>query len=314
MDKLSLLTKYDFSDRIDLTFQKIGHIQESINKTSPSIIIEGIFVTLFASFEICLSDLLSLELLAYPQKLPKLELPFTKEEILQGKKLNIEISKHVQALGYKSLKAYMVEFQKIFSIELKKWSEHEDKIIEFKARRNLLLHNDLIVNLMYLQQSGVCTLATEKDMHEKTRIEVTYNDVKQVSQMLSELLTELKNSLNTKMKSATRIATFRKLWECLFNSKIMKFDEWVDIDESEDKIIGWKKENRWYHHLSGSETMLIDFISNNFFYGAFPPRDLGNWQLSYPMLRLFDNKRCSDFEFLVANFDDICKVLQRERG
>ena len=314
MNKPSLLTKYEYSDRIDLSLQKIADIDQSIDESSNLLIIEAIFVTLIASFEICLSDLLQMDLLAYPKKLPKLELSFTKEEVLHEKKINIEVNKYIQTLGYKSLEDYMGIFQKQFHIQLMKWSEHKSKLLEFKARRNLLLHNDLIVNLTYLQQSGSSALATESDMRYDKRLKITNNDIKEVVRIILELLTDIKDALNLKMKNATRINTFKKLWDYLFKSKIMDFYDWILTDESEDKILGWKKDNKWYGNISYSETMFIDFLGENFFCGEFPPRDFSqNWRLSYPMMRSLDARRMDDFEFLVANFDDICKVLQRER-
>lgn len=312
MNKPILLTKYDLLERVEITSKKIDDIYLTKDNWSNQIIREGMFSILVSSFEILLNDLLSMVLREIPGKLPKKEMLFTKEEIINNDLVTRLVDKYLIGVNYKSLSSFVSEFKKTLGITLRSWNTNKDNVVEYKATRNLLLHNDLFLNSEYQSKSGPDNRAKDWDRMNPKRLDIPNKYFEEAINTFRILVVDIKSEISTKFQKQTRIKIFKGVWEYLFESPIIGFHNWIEVDAVHDRILGWKQDNEWYGNLSDSEKMFIDFISENFFQ-TYPPNRGPNWRISYPMLRSLDSQRLSNLNFLISNSEKIFRILCKKR-
>jgi hypothetical protein len=120
-----------------------------------------------------------------------------------------------------------------------------------KETRNLLLHNNLLVNSFYIKRAG--RLRRDAD-NGKLPLSQAY--VIDGCKNLQALVQELQDRLNSKYSSYTRLAALRRLWEYLFSSPIMPFDDLWIVDEAND-VVSAVKESRYEKRIARSERLFL---------------------------------------------------------
>ncbi len=160
----------------------------------------------------------------------------------------------------------------------------------------LLLHNNLIVNDSYSYKSGP---KRRGKIGNKINIDSQYF-LKSI-QIIDEVLLDLQRLLTDKYINYTRIKVFRELWEYFFSSPILKFDDWWEIDELQDKITGWK-ENDYYNMASSGEKILINLWNENVDAPPYPWTPEG-WQKKGLVVHLLDSETREKVVFLIENID-----------
>jgi len=114
-------------------------------------IISGVALT-----ENYLAEMLRLICIGYPDKLKIQEKKIDMEIVLRKtsiKSLLLElIDRQIHALFYKAPADYFEHFEKITSIEIN--DEIKRKYSEIKASRDLLIHNEGIINQTYISKAG----------------------------------------------------------------------------------------------------------------------------------------------------------------
>ncbi|MCK4311182.1 MAG: hypothetical protein KAW88_00425 [Candidatus Cloacimonetes bacterium] len=234
-------------------------------KNSDPVILNGLFTMCLAYFEYSLSDTLSYYLKCFPQKLDfrtlnfsnidqsfmKSNLSFSKEDIFNTDLIELEIEKKIDALNYSSIQNYMKNIFSIFSINVDDTDLLLDKLIEFKETRNILIHNNLIINYKYLEKTG--SIKRGK-LGETLKIDSDYIDgcLDYLSKMINLIIDKLKQ----KYKDFTRLKVLEDLWNYMFKSPVMKFDDYWQLDKKNDRIICMTRTEDKYE-LSSGETMLL---------------------------------------------------------
>lgn len=110
----------------------------------------SILVSLISQTELFLADLIKLVVAAYPQKLGNIEFKF--KDIIEksyDEILELALDRYISSLMYKRPLEYFDEFCKILSIERESILSYWRDFVEAKARRDLGLHNNWIVNDTY---------------------------------------------------------------------------------------------------------------------------------------------------------------------
>jgi len=201
--------------------------------------------------EVMVSDVLRYYLINFPQKLST-TFKFEKDEFFENHFGLLErgIDKYIYALSYESFESYFKKLLKHLSIE---WNDFQDSfgkdLQEIKDDRNLLLHNGKAVHESRSGQS-----------------KINYDYVVGSIDKIINFEEELKKRINEKYKEYTKINANKKLWQFMFKSPVMAYDDYWRYDEIKDRIYALKK-SKYEDGLSGSETILLGLWRNHFNYG-----------------------------------------------
>jgi hypothetical protein len=244
---------------IDLSVNRLKEISSHVPDTKAEVIMHGLFVMAVASMEVMISDVLQYFLSSFPMKLPASEFKFEKDTFFENyfELLRKAIDAHINSLSYKSFEDFFNKLLEYLSLD---WSDFRqtfgDDIKEIKATRNLLLHNNLVVNDQYKDTAGI--KKRERPLVNKPYLQGTL-------QVLLNIEEGLRQRLLEKYKEYTMINANRRLWSFLFDSTLMPYDNFWHYDEITDKIIALKKGHE--KHLSSSELLMLSLWRSHFTFG-----------------------------------------------
>lgn len=202
-------------------------LEEIENSASDSsdLIYQGLFVLAFASLETALGDSLSYLLEEFPQKLGKQQVDA--RQAARGAAIETVVEGFVMSLAYKPLDEFLQRFCDLASIEPLSSGELLEVILEAKATRNVLLHNNLRSNSEYLRKAGPRARATR----EGERLKLNQAYLHETIEACKTLLGGIHDRLVVKYADYTRVSAFRRLWDWVFdnNSPACRFDDYWDV-------------------------------------------------------------------------------------
>ena len=279
MNRPILLTKNELLLPIDQAFERLEKIRERKAVNEDSIILEGLFVLAVSSFESSLTDTLRVLLTRIPQKLENKIDAITKEDLIGGNPLKKAIETKINTISYKNVSEVIAYFIKTTAIDENTISGALiEQLQEIKARRNLLIHNNLIINQLYLDTAG--NTARANYQREQNSLNITYGpsfkptrrDQLQITQdylfesiiTLRDILNAIKIQLSQKYAQYTKIKALRELWKFIFPSSVMEFEKvWV-INEEYDRIEKYNEGHLKQYDLSSSEEMVLSIWLSHF--------------------------------------------------
>jgi len=236
--------------------EKLQEIQTKINNVHDELIIQGLFILSVSFFENLLSDALSYFLQKFPEKIPKENYKITKNLAIETAYikniLNNIVEQEISSLTYKPIKEILNEFVEYLALKISFDDDQVNVLNEIKETRNLLLHNNLLVNAIYLLKAG--NLAREKTENKKLKLDSNY--VKNALVVMNIFLDDIKKSIVEKYAQYTYIKAAEELWYFMFHSDVMKFEDYWHIDVHGDKIPALKK-CKYESGLSTGETTLL---------------------------------------------------------
>ncbi len=142
-------------------------------------------------------------------------------------------------MAYENLENYAKSFQNI--LEIPPFS-NEDKIIEIKETRNLIVHNNLIVNRLYLSKCKQTAIrADEKALGKPLPFDKKYA-VDSLTILNGIMKDDVYDKLENKYKENTKIKAMKEVWDELFNSPVLKFDDYWEYN-SQGELTGFIKDN-----------------------------------------------------------------------
>lgn len=301
--KPNLLIYDDLIEPITDALKELQEVREHYKTQSATttFIHKGIFAYIISLFEGSLNECVERYLFSFPEKLPKIKLDSEKykTELLNGD-FTYEftahlISSYTAESSYENMGKLLQTYCEL--MEINDLSPLYTKSLrEKKARRNALVHNNLRVDSKYISTAG----ADPRDKGKYMLISQDYvlNTIQEISILFNELLKELE----FKYSSYTILKAIELVWNYLFNSPIMKFEDYwgVNGDMLYIKVDTLKK---YYKSLSSGERTLLFYFVQNYSPGAcekiFKVHDL-NMQVS-------NNHR---MVFLVSVFDRYPLLLQ----
>ena len=155
MDRPILLTCKNLTKPIIQALDRIEKIRQRKVENSDSIILEGLFVLAVSSFEHSILDTLKIYFTFIPEKLDIKTENVLKEDLINGEPLAQAIENKINAVGYNNISDILSYFINITSISSNFLTiDGVNKLLEIKATRNLLIHNNLIVNSLYKDTAG----------------------------------------------------------------------------------------------------------------------------------------------------------------
>lgn len=235
-------------------------IKIELQKGHNDIILKGLFTYQVSKLEIMMNEILRGLLNSYPEKIP--EKSFKKSVILKDSETLIATiaDEYIQSLSYDNINNYLSKFSEILSIN-KISDSISDQIIEMKETRNLLVHNDLKVNEVYLSKcKGYCR-ANEDSINRKLPFDSKY--VEQCLDICTQLTEFISLELREKYKNHTKIKAMKEIWNYLFGSPILRFDDYWEHDEiylHSFKLDFKTLESRIRVGYSSTEMLLLFFI------------------------------------------------------
>lgn len=240
MFKTNFLIWNVLEKKCTLSINELNKTMAQLQKSEDLIVIKSLFVYGIATFENALTDILREFCKAFPQKIPQKEFKLLKDQILNDTEVIVEmfLDSAINKLTYASLEDYLVELTKLLGIDM---IPHLSELIEIKETRNLLLHNNLVVNSIYLSKcKSDCIRADEKDINKLIPFEkdYAYNSLKLCADIFEKSIVI---ELRSKYSSFTKIKAMREVWDSLFCSPKLNFEDYWEYDE-EGRLLGFKLE------------------------------------------------------------------------
>ena len=212
---------------------------------------------LVSALETMLNDTYIYFLQAFPEAFDFKDAKFSKEEILASTLaidlIERQIEKNAIAQAYGSFPDLLKAFTKALGIaEPPLADDMVDRVIEVKETRNILLHNNLVTNRQYVVRAG----QFRRTDHEDRKLPLTQEYVESACEYVGTLIEDLRSRISVKYETFTRVAAFRKLWDYLFSSPILQFDDYWTIDEEKDQFSSLKVSPRETMLSSSEQTFL----------------------------------------------------------
>ena len=262
-EKPILLFFENLVEPIQITKAELDLIENEMALLNKEFLRKGVFAYIFALFETSLSDCLKRYLNEFPAKLPihDLSMKNRKNDFIKGiftyKLLESMIDDYIITISYGKTKTFLAKLCELLSIDDVS-NAFSDGLNEKKERRNLLLHNNLIINNKYIENTD----SSKNDRGHKLKITKEY--LIETIKEIRELLSIVESSLFNKYSKYTKCKVIKDIWNYLFDSPILKFeDHWI-IKNNE--IVGYNTATakKWANNFSGSEKTLLALFLQNF--------------------------------------------------
>lgn len=222
---------------------------------------EGLLVLAVSTVEYMLLDVLAVLLRQIPSKLPDKAFTVSKDSLVDPERdlLEEQIQQYLVGLSYKRLDEFIDAFCDRLSISLLTYREkYGDSLQELKESRNLLIHNDLKTNSIYLAKAGRKARAQKTDVRLKIDIPYFTSSIEVLEELCSACHTEIEN----KYQSFKKVKAVRELWEYVFQTPILGFDEYWEVDLSRDTL--HLKTRDFHGGISSSEEIFLGVWLNHF--------------------------------------------------
>jgi len=237
----SLITIYELEQPSILAFNEINKmIVELDNNEVSEYTIKGIFALGISRFETMLSDLMKKILQFYPQKISAIKskeakgISVSQEVVNKGSLIESIIESEINKLAYADVETLLNNFCNILSIELPSAMEKIDTIVEIKETRNLLLHNNLVVNEFYLQK----TKSVKRGNQNGGRLLIDIDYAVQSLQLLSSIIENVIIEVRKKYGKFTLLMLLNNLWRYTFKNTIIRIEDFCTLNEEQDIIDG----------------------------------------------------------------------------
>lgn len=222
---------------------------------SDEVILQGLLVLAIASFENALADTMRIILRRMPIKLNAKLSGVTKEDLVEGRAIEKAVEVMVRAISYGNILDMLASFEEITGAETSSISEPAiNSLLESKATRNLLLHNNLMVNSDYIDTAG----PLKRSLNIGTTLEVNQQYLFETIANLRGIMRFILQQLGDKYVAYTRVNAIRNLWDFVLPTPVANFEnEWI-IDADSDMIVRYRHENSNRRSFSHSEEFIFN--------------------------------------------------------
>jgi len=284
ISKLDLLILDEVLGPVDRALAVLSGIRADVAAHGgSSVALAGLLVLAISQVEIALVDSSQYILRRNPWRMQFSELLVKRNELLSTELVRELLESHAERLvrnwAYGPADQLLRKFIGIAELPDTGLSEWSDRLSELRTRRNELLHQGP-------RQSGWDgTLAWV----EAQELEACLADT-------TSFLTSVAGALRSRYPGHTRVAVLRRLWCHLFDSPIMRFDDFWHVDEENDKVIAMKA-TALVDQLSTSERIILGLWRAEFASDATLLRDFS--------MKLLDAERRRDLVTLIAALREI---------
>jgi len=233
------------------------------NQIEKDYLLKGLFAYVVSLFESSIIECTERFLCACPQKIPAGKLSLGKQQdILLNNAFSQDIiellvNEYLSNITYDKTENFFTFFSTILSID-DIGNLYTKVFVEKKERRNILLHNNLTIDNKYIRN----TKCDPKLWGSKLTISKKY--LGESIDSMKMILNKIESSLQIKYGSYTKIKAIKEIWDYLFSSPLMIFEQhWIIKN---DKIIGYNSDhlNSMINNLSSSEKTILAYWLQNF--------------------------------------------------
>jgi len=212
-----------------------------------------------ATLEAALASSLRYYLCHFPEKLPRDPKHSEGLAVSRVDHAVLRADTYVHGLGYKSVAEYLDRYLSLLSLPNELAPELVNMTVEIKATRNLMMHNDLVINKVYVETAGPLRRSGSGG-----RLEVSPSYVQEGALSMKQLFGSLSALISRKYCSYTRLQANRRLWDFMFDTPLLKkYEDYWEVDEADDRVFAFKKCER-ERSLSHSEAMLLSLWRTHF--------------------------------------------------
>lgn len=259
--------------------------------------IRGLFVLGVSHFEVLLSDLLKRIVLLHPDSLSvlysrndrmeKLKYEVSIDNLNRGDITSTVIENKIDKLCFDNIDTIIKKLTEVLKYDSK---IDVDRIIEIKETRNLLLHNNLVVNDFYLNKTRSLKRAETKG--QQLSLDRIY--VKESIEFIYTCILNIKNSVHQKYSTFTILDLMKRLWSFTFSGSgsYIHIENFWTLNYDEDIIDGPVKPPS--SSFSSSEL---------FFYEVWKSQRTGSNISRFAMCHL-DSRNVNKLAFLVEVFGE----------
>ncbi len=222
---------------------------------------EGLFVLAVSTVEVMLFDVLAALFRQIPAKLPDKSFSVMKQSLVE-RQFNVieeQIQQYLVGLGYKKLDEFLDAFCEHLAIDIGSYrSTCGDSLLEIKESRNLLIHNNLRTNSLYLAKAGPQARSSKLD--ERLPIDAKY--FTDAIDVLAQLCAACSAAIESKYASYTKARAIQNLWEYIFDTPVLRFEDcWEVAGNSETVRL---KTTKFHGGISSSEEIFLGVWLSHF--------------------------------------------------
>lgn len=258
-----ILIYNELIEPIRTSINELNLILLDINHVDKDYILKGLFAYVVSLFESSITECTERFLCSCPQNIPEGKLNLRKQQgILLSNTfsqdvIELLVNDYLSNATYDKAENFFTFFCKTLSIpDITKL--YTKSLVEKKERRNILLHNNLIIDSKYIRN-------TKCDPELRgTKRTISQNYLGETIDSMKTILNEIELNLQNKYGSYTKHRAIKEIWNYLFNSPLMIFEQhWIIKN---DKIIGYNLDylKGVIDILSSSEKTILAYWLQNF--------------------------------------------------
>ncbi len=305
--KPNLLVKDNLIRHLSSKIEKLKEISKIISTIDEPLIFESLLAIAVSYFEAAIVDTVREYVYGKPDEIYDLMLQNVDKKILENDREEIRskgfdkymIEAFLDKVAYGDCKTKIKKLIKLSGIEIDLGNERWERILELFARRNCLIHNDLIVNNTYFRQAG----QKAENISQGVKIKITVQYLFDRIEDLDSLLEEVMNSLDIAYHDRTHIAAIKELWDYLFENHYPFIFE--DCWYTEGSLIRYKGPSPEQIKESSSPRMVCLFSAWMSFFGYAYNGDLKYFSTIF-YLNAEDRKMYTEkLKFLMDSFEKV---------
>ncbi|HKG08588.1 MAG TPA: hypothetical protein VKB19_19115 [Pedobacter sp.] len=282
---------------LELALQELAGIDKEFDGSlqRPDFINKGVFAYVIARYEAALADCLKQFLIAFPDRLDKNSFNANKNyphilgTDLTSEVIELLIQDFIASTTYSKMDSF-IELC-CTSMGINNLSNHYKRTLrEKKARRNLLMHNNLVIDNTYIYS----TSSDPRKIGNPLAITDSY-----LRETISDAISSLnafKENLHDKYHTYNKAKAIKQAWQYLFQQPMMNFDDYWEVDEQNHVSLKVDTIRKRFRSLSSGERTILAYWVQNYSASIcdefFKFKDLNmqvsnNWMMIYSV-SLFD--------------------------
>jgi len=257
--KPTLLLIEDLIEPIENSINELELISNDTLESKPDYILKGIFVYIISLFESSFTECLKRYLVAFPDKISDgkvsgKESKYLLETTFASDVIEFIIDDFLYEYTYKNVSEIMKLTFSLLDVNSNELVFDNDKLVEKKARRNILVHNDLIVDKKYIWN----TKCDPQLIRKRLIIDKKY--LTETIDLTKGILINTRKELINKYGEYNRSRLLRNVWNYVFDSRLLIYEDyWTEnglfIFENNQKF-----DIKWLS--SGEKTLLAYWIQH----------------------------------------------------
>lgn len=252
----------EFIKPIENARMELISIKECINIKNDNFILKGLFVYSTSLFESSLTDCLKKYLIAFPNSIDdgsisSKDILFLSNASSASDVLEHLIDNYIHEVSFKNHDKVMDTSLKIMGISNNEITYSRKDLKESKARRNILVHNNLFVDKVY-----ICQASCNPDSYGQ-QLSISSEYLTDVLNLFLDILEQIRTKLCGLFSEYNRERLIKDVWNYVFQSPLLRYDDYwgkgyLDIMGNKDKISSISSGEKtwlayWIQHYNGAD-------------------------------------------------------------